>query len=132
MPREMKLITALLALVSVVGCAKKAPPPPAPPPRVAPATTQDLESLRQSYLQHYPDSQVGVIVAARSEDKLVAVGQLDVSKMAVDQVVTLIDARQNPLATGRVVRIVDQTVHVLYDAPTGPHAPAVGDLMVRF
>jgi hypothetical protein len=130
MPRSVTIVLALVALIAI-GCAHKEPPS-SPPPTAPPATPQQVDALRAAYRSQHSDSELGVISDARPQDRLVAVTGLNANAIQPDQVVTFIDSTQTVLATGRVIRIVGNEVHARYDPPTGPHAPGVGDLMVRF
>ena len=96
-----------------------------------PASAQDVQAIRDAYFRAYPESRVGVIIAARPQDRLVAVGQVTPSDFAVGQPVYFLDRTRHVLATGRIVRILPDSVHAQYDAAAGGRAPATGDLMLR-
>jgi len=131
-PPLMPIVAAVLVAAALFGCEPKKPPAP-PPPRVEPASPQVVDSLRAMYRRQYPNCEVGQVVATRASDRLAAVSGVDVSKITENQIVTFIDAHQNTLASGVVVRVLPDSVHVRYDpAPDTNHQPAVGDIMVRF
>jgi|SRR4051812_27302250 hypothetical protein len=129
MSRQLLIVTFVVAAL-MMGCRPK--PLPAPvPERVELASPSDLDSLRELYHKNYPESQVGVVIATKPEAHLVGVGGIDVSKMAEGQIVTFIDAHQKTLGTGRIVRVLPDSVHVSVD-PNARRDLVVGDLMVRF
>jgi hypothetical protein len=129
MPRQLRIIT-LATFFTLLGCRPK--PLPAPvPERVELASPSDIDHLREVYRKNFPESQLGVVVAVKPEAGLVAVGGIDVSKMAENQIVTFIDAHQRTLGTGHVVRVLADSVHVGVD-PNPRREIVIGDLMVRF
>ena len=74
---------------------------------------------------------VGVVIATRKQDRLVAVGQVRPADFREGQTVTFIDAQQRVLTTGTVVRVLADSVHVAYDRPVhSGREPGVGDMMV--
>lgn len=107
---------------------KNAPSPPAPQA----ADAQQIRNIRDKYFRAYVESRVGVVSAARPQDRLVAVGDLDNSGIRENEVVTFLDGNEKILTTGTVVRVLGDSVHVRFDdPPRGGRAPMVGDLMVR-
>jgi len=132
MSRLKPFIAAVVVAAGLLGCQAKKPPAP-PPPRVEAASPQVVQALRAAYRTQHPNCEVGQVIALRSADRLAAVNGVDVSKMAENQIVTLIDAHEKVLATGVVVRVLPDSIHVRYDPePDAPRPPAVGDIMVRF
>ncbi|HYO10487.1 MAG TPA: hypothetical protein VER17_16075 [Tepidisphaeraceae bacterium] len=133
------LITAaLLALAGGCGGSKRQPRAAGTGTSVAspnPASPETVEALRRGYSQSYPNSRLGVVVAARPQNQLVAVGQIPLDTLADNQVVTFMDANQRVLTTGTIVRLLPESaqVHARYDAPTANgREPRAGDIMVRF
>jgi hypothetical protein len=123
--------TVILATALLAGC--RSYPKAAPVEvRVEAVSPENASAIRAAYAEHFPGSQVGVVAAALPTDRLVAVGGVDLAQMAEGQIVTFIDARQNPLTTGKVVRVLPDCFHVLFDPPPGGgREPRVGDMMVR-
>jgi hypothetical protein len=119
------LVLGLLA----VGCApKKAPSKLAPQP----ASAEAVQTIRDAYFRAYPDSRVGVVTAVRPQNKLVAVGEVNGADFREGDLVTFIDAHQKVLTTGTVVRVLSDSVHVVYENPSaGGRVPLVGDIMVK-
>ena len=119
----------LVLLVVIIGCApKRVPSQPSPQP----ASAQQVQTIRDAYSRAYPDSRVGVVIATRKPDRLVAVGEVSGGDFREGETVTFIDAQQRVLTTGTVVRILPDSLHVAYDPPQhGRRDPGVGDVMVR-
>jgi len=128
LPRHLLIVT--FAVPMMMGCRPK--PLPAPvPERVELASPKEIDALREVYHKNYPESEIGVIIATKPEARLVAVGGIDVNKMAEGQIVTFIDSNQKTLGTGRIIRVLPDSVHVSVD-PNTRRELVVGDLMVRF
>jgi hypothetical protein len=97
-----------------------------------PASAADVQAIRNAYFRAYPESRVGVIIATRPQDRLVAVGQVNPSDFAQGQSVYFLDSQRHVLATGRIVRVLSDSVHAEYEPPAaGRRAPKTGDVMVR-
>jgi hypothetical protein len=127
--RRLVLIAA--ATVVAAGCAHKKPPPPPPP---AMASSDQVQAIRNAYFRAYPDSRVGVVSAVlrHKNGTFAAVGEVEGRDFHEGEVVTFIDGKQKVLATGTVVRVLPDAVHVLVDRPTGSgREPRAGDLMVK-
>jgi len=113
-----------------VGCGPKKLPPSRPSPQ--PASAQQVQAIRDAYYRAYPDSRVGVVIATRKPDRLVAVGEVSGADFREGETVTFIDSQQRVLTTGAIVRVLPDSVHVAYDRPTGGgRDPGVGDIMVK-
>lgn len=98
----------------------------------APATDERLEQLRAIYAAERPGSIVGPVVAVMHEQFLAAIGDVPGDAFADGDLVSIIDSRQQTLAVGRVVRRLDQSVHVKYQPQPKMRAPREGDIGVRF
>lgn len=125
-------IIAIVVAFAVAGCAHKKP---APPPKPAPEATLQgaLERLRPRYQAEHPNARLGVVIATRPQDRLVAVGDVPVKEMAIGQTVVLMNAREQVLTTGVIVRVLEDSVHAQYERPGADgREPRVGDVMVRF
>lgn len=117
-----------MVLLLVEGCASGEKSTTAPHP----ASAQTLQSIRDQYFRVYPESRVGVIIANRPKDRLVAVGDVTPAEFSIGQAVYFLDSRRQVLTTGRIVRIMARWVIAGYDKPpAGARAPARGDVMVR-
>jgi hypothetical protein len=124
------IVFIVLVVAAAGGCASKKPPPSKPSPQ--PATPQQVQAVREAYSRAYPDSRVGVVIATRKPDRLVAVGELNPGEFREGQTVVFVDGQQRKLTTGSVVRVLSDSVHVAYDKPeAGGREPGVGDLMVK-
>lgn len=97
-----------------------------------PASGAEVAKIRAAYSRAYPESRVGVVIASRPQDRLVAVGEVKGADFQVNQVVTFIDSKQQVLTTGTVVRILPESVHVRYGDPDrNGREPRIGDVMVK-
>jgi hypothetical protein len=132
--RASTTATLLLTIAIAAGC--RSYPKAAPvPERVEAVSPDNAEALRVAYRQQYPNSQLGVVAATINHDhgQFVAVGGVDVSQLAIGQLVTFFDSKQRPLTNGTVVNVLPDSVHVRVDGPAlGSRRPQVGDLMIRF
>jgi hypothetical protein len=134
MRRHIILLIASIT-IGLLGCQSKPVPPPAPiEEQVEAVSPENADSVRATYKAQYPDSQVGVVVAAinHKNGHFVAAGGVDLSKMENGQIVTFIDSKQRPVATGFIVNVLPDQVHARVDEPTIRRKPQVGDMMVRF
>src|SRR3954469_13368256 len=129
--------TALFALVTcaglVGGCRSQDPnaassssSPPAPAP-----SAEHAAEIRQQLLQENPNALVGDVVEVLPEANLAAVGNLDVARLQVGQVLVFVDREKQPIGAGEIVRIVDNQVHVRYEPVQGKRGPQTGDVAVR-
>jgi hypothetical protein len=120
----------LLLFAALSGCAGSKPPRDVPQ---SAAPQVDVEQFARMYRTAYPMSRVGVVIAVRPQDRLVAIGQTQPQDFAENQLVTFIDTRQKVLDSGVVVRVLPDQVHVRYDRPAaGGREPREGDLAVKF
>ena len=127
------MVTALLLVLSSSGCASHAKSAGTESTAARhPASADTVQATRQAYYRAYPDSRVGVIIATRPQDRLVAVGDVNSSDFTVGQTVYFLDAKRHVMTTGRIVRLLNDSIHAQYVEPSGGHRPpAAGDMMVR-
>ena len=122
------LFIVLIVAGAVAGCRNTTPSRTAP----RPASPRTVEQIRESFARAYPESRVGVVIATRPQDRLIAVGEVKGADFIDNQTVTLIDSEQQVLTTGTIVRRLDNSVHVRYEEPDGGgREPRVGDVMVK-
>ncbi len=120
----------VLAALATGGCRSNKPPASPTAPRAA--DTDAVQAVREKYFRAYPDSRVGVVTAARPQDQLVSVGEIQSEEFRENQIVTFLDGDQRILTTGTVVRILPESIHVRYHEPaSGGREPRTGDIMVR-
>src|SRR5687767_603800 len=72
----------------------------------SPASPKQVQAIRQIYQLQQPHVVVGVVTAARPQDRLVAVGDLATLEMRDGQIVQFIDKQQQVLTGGVVVRVL--------------------------
>lgn len=123
----------MIGSLLLAGCQNKKPAAPSPQPTLesAQATARELQA---SYREVDPQARVGVVVEARPEQDLAAVGEVQLQDFHVGEAVSFIDSQQKPIANGSVLSL-DQEANVLvvkYSLPSsGGRAPQPGDLLVR-
>ena len=119
-------LAAALSVVSVGGCAghKKSATSTMPP------TGEQIEAIRSSYKTAFPNAAVGVVTAVLADKPYALVGQMDPAAVHENQVVSFLDGMEKVVANGKVVKVDDSGVTVMFDA--GARRPAAGDVAVRF
>jgi hypothetical protein len=117
----------LISSLLVAGCGGKAKQ--ADDVQAGTASEVDVAAIRARYQATNPRNRVGVVVATMADANLAAVGDIPVQDFAMGDILTFIDAREEPIATGRVVNATPTELHLRYDAKR--RAPRVGDLAVR-
>ena len=121
MMRSMLCGALLCGLAMVTGCQPK--------PAAQPASAE----LRQNLQKVSPNAAIGRVVAILPESNLIAIGDVQVSEFKVGDVVTLMGQEETPLANGKVISIVKDTLHVRYEPiANATRQPIVGDLAIRF
>lgn len=126
--RQFWLVGAVLSALALSACQAPPPPPPAPAPI---ASADAFPGIKAAYEQANPKSLMGRVTAIRTQDSLLAVGDLDPSKVAVGDPVSILDAKMATLCLGTITFINADMVVVKYSPPIGPRGPEVGDLAVR-
>jgi len=124
---RMRVCTAVLAGLMLIGCRTQ------PKAQVVVAADDSaIARVRESFKRIDPESQVGPVIAAVPEDRLVAVGDVPVKEFTVGELLMFVDSDQNPLVSGTVTQITGDALHVRYDPPAaGRRVPNVGDLAVK-
>jgi hypothetical protein len=126
----MILLLGVSFVSFVAGCRNQ---PKNVEPSFTPASETTAAQLQATYQRVDPSARVGVVSDADAKLGLVSVTGINTHDFRERDVVTFIDSEQHPLTTGTVVRVVDNMLHVRYDAPgAGGRIPRKGDLMVRF
>lgn len=127
MSSARSILLLMLSGLSLVGCQNK--PEQSDEANLATASEQDVAAIRQRYLSANANHRVGVVVAVMSDAKLVAVGDIPVQDFGINDVMTFLDADEQPVASGTVVNATASELHLRYTEKT--RAPRVGDLAVR-
>jgi hypothetical protein len=86
-----------------------------------------------SYRKKHPEALIGRVVAIRSQDRLLAAGDLPIVDFKRGDAVVILGSSQEQIATGDVVSMGNNWIHVHYsETATGQREPQLGDLVVRF
>ena len=121
------ILSALLTAASLmVGCAKT-PPPETVPTEPIMATPEKLSDVRDFFNKARAGTLVGQVVV--TNNNLAAVLEIPVKDVKMGQTVTFVDADKNVVNNGTVVAIVDDSLHVRFDA-TGKRPVQKGDYVV--
>ena len=123
--RSVGLLLLLAGLLT--GCQNKAKQ--SADRTMARPSAQDVASIRARYQQINAENRVGVVNAVLPESHLAAVGDIPLQDFGIGDVLTFIDAREQPFNSGVVVNATASSLHVKYDASR--RAPREGDLAVR-
>ncbi len=127
--RPLWLLLLAITLISAVGCRPKR----MDNPEAYRAAAANVAELRQGYQRRDPQTQVGLVLAVNSQVQMVSVGEINPTDFDAGDIVSFIDTNENALTSGRVIRVLTDSVHVRYDRPAaGRRAPRDGDVMVRF
>jgi hypothetical protein len=120
----------LIAVVTVAGCQNQQKKTEEQSVTPAAVDLERVSQIRTMYQQSNPATQVGYINAALPGEELVSVVEIPVGDVKVNESIVFIDPQQNTIATGRVVAVVADALHVRYSATA--RAPGVGDIAVKF
>lgn len=124
----MLVLSAGISAALSTGCART-PRPAGPAPAAGPDRVQEM---RDRFARVNPNVRVGAITGVLADERLAAVGDVNVADFQVGQSLTLIDSNAQTLTIGQIVRITDDSLHVRYRQPaTGQREPQVGDMAVR-
>jgi hypothetical protein len=124
------MVTAILgAVLWAAGCASE----PKPAPRPVPVAAMDQYTvIKTAYLQANPDARVGRVAAVLPDQARLAVADVPVSDFHRGDILSVVDAKLNPLATGSVVDMDSDMLYLQYTPVAGSsRAPLAGDLAVR-
>lgn len=124
LPRWM---LTLAAATLVAGCQPKKPVPVGPP--VVDDTT--YAELRAAFEKAKPGALVGRVASVTASESAAEIVDVPTAAFKRGQVVLFIDAEQNPLASGSVFNVTENSVMVFYTVEEGGRAPVVGDVAVR-
>jgi hypothetical protein len=127
-----RLLPALLVSLAIAaGCQNQPKKTGAGDTAAPPAVdTERVAEIRGMYQQVNPATRVGYVNAALPGEGLVSVTDVPTRDFRAGDAVTFVDLQQNAVATGRVVAVLPDAVHVRY-TPT-VRAPGVGDIAVKF
>jgi hypothetical protein len=119
---------ALCLLVAVLfgGCTREKPPETKAP------SAPIGDDVVAAYRKKHPEALIGRVVAVRPEDRLLAAGDVPAADFKRGDAVVILGGDQEQIATGDVVSIGNNWIHVQYGEAAGQRAPKLGDLVVRF
>ncbi len=121
------LLTVLALIAGCQSSTQQADSDTVPPPSV---NVERVAEVRALYQQVNPNTRVGYVNAMLPSDELVSVVDVPTEDFRNGDAITFVDLQQNPIASGRVVNVLPDAVHVRYTATE--RAPVVGDIAVKF
>jgi hypothetical protein len=127
MPLARCISVAAFTIFALAGC--RQPPQPAAP-QAAPSP-QRAAAIREQLMQEAPNILIGEVVEVYAEGQLAAVSNVPVDRFMPGDIVTFINADKDPIATGQVLKISGNQLHIRYEPTQNGRAPQVGDLAVR-
>ena len=124
---SLRLLALLVGLTLLPSCGPKK----LDNPKAYQEAAANVSEIRERYQRTDAATRVGLIIGSNPQSNLVSVGEINPKEFRVGDNVVFIDSRQNTLGGGEVVRILQDSIHVRYDRPSG-RPPREGDVMVRF
>ena len=123
-------IVALFAVGCFGGCARHrtAAAEETSPMTPAPVSAMAREQIQKAFV----GATIGTVVAVLPDEHLAAIADVQVQDFRKGDVLTFFGGEEVPLATGEVVAIEKDQLHVRYVAIQGQRPVARGDLAVRF
>ena len=120
------MLGAILSVSLLAGCVSK---PKSDSMSMAPSADQ-VQQIRDAYKTSFPAAKIGAVTAVLDNEPYAMVGDIDTSTLKEGQVMTFLDASQQVIANGSIVKVDASTVAVEFDA--GARRPQVGDVAVKF
>ncbi len=118
----------VLLLGLIAGCTNKPPEVP-----VITADADTFARVRDNLQRLDPTARIGQVSEVTPDDNRAAVGSIVTEDLKEGDIVTFMDGTEKILTTGKIVRVLPDSIHVKYEAPAeGSRAPVVGDLAIRF
>lgn len=125
------LLAAIILSLAASGCRRK---------RMTTSTDAELPPRQVDYpeakarLQKLdPSAKVGRVIAVLPDERMASIGEINVQEFQRGQAIQIIGADDQPVASGVVLSIVNDTLHVRYNpVGEGGRRPYVGDLAIRF
>jgi hypothetical protein len=126
---SLRLLALVVGLTLLAGCG----PRKLDNPQAYRQAAANVSEIRERYQRSDAATRVGLVIGANAQSNLVSVGEINPKEFRDGDKVVFVDDRQNALASGTVVRVLQDSIHVRYDSPAaGGRAPHEGDVMVRF
>ena len=119
-------LALLMGTTVMMGCAKT-PPPETDPVVPVMATPEKLTDVREFFNKARAGTLVGQVIV--TVNNLAAVLEIPVKEVRIGQTVTFVDGDKNVVNNGTIVAIVDDSLHVKFDA-TGKRPVQKGDYVV--
>jgi hypothetical protein len=123
-----RLLSLVAGLTLLAGCGPKK----LDNPKAYQAAAANVSEIRERYQRTNSKTRVGLVIGSNADSSLVSVGEINPKEFRVGDKVVFVDSNQNTLASGEVVRILQDSIHVRYDRPAGGRGPREGDVMVMF
>ncbi len=80
-----------------------------------------------------PNAHIGQVTEVSPAENRVAVGSIVTDGLKDGDIVTFMDGAEKSIATGKIIRVLPDSIHVKYDAPpVGGRVPVEGDIAIRF
>jgi hypothetical protein len=125
------LVALIVPLVAVAGCQRKRMPTSTDaelPPRQV-----DYPEAKARLQKLDPGANVGRVIAVLPDERMASIGEINVQEFQRGQTIQIIGADDQPVASGVVLNIVNDTLHVRYNpVGEGGRRPYVGDIAIRF
>ncbi|MGN6727823.1 MAG: hypothetical protein ACTHLZ_18030 [Tepidisphaeraceae bacterium] len=123
--KQLLSVTVIGALF-LCGCVSK----PKPDMMSSSPTADQVQQIRESFKTSFPAAKVGTVTAVLDNEPYAMVGNIDTGDLRNGQIVSFLDATQQVIANGQIVKVEDSSVAVQFDA--GVRRPQVGDVAVKF
>ena len=125
------LLLTVLVMVLPGGCRRKSMPTTTEaelPPRPV-----NYPEARARLQKKDPSARMGRVIAVLPDERMASIGEINVQEFQRGEAIQILGAEDQPVATGVVLSIVNDTLHVRYTpVGEGGRRPYVGDLAIRF
>ena|GEM_PF-6867721 len=125
------LVGALLGAAIFTGCVSQEPPPPPPPPPPVPASTADVETIRNALAASFPNVKVAAVNEVVANAPYLAAYDINPADFPLESIVTILNGSGASIAHGRVEALVNNQAHIRFDVDAGvDRRPQLGDVVV--
>lgn len=124
-------ILLLVLLLAVAGCRRQ--DRPAATEAELPPEPIDYPAAKARLQQMDPTAKVGRVIVVLPDERMAAVGDINVQAFQRGDTLQIVGADDQPIASAVVLTIVDDVLHVRYTpVGEGGRRPYVGDIAIRF